>query len=62
MPVSLANLLRIGQLKEHPREPGEIARLLAAAERGIADASVAACVEAAEKLLRDANARLGRRE
>lgn len=36
----MANLLRIGQLKEHPREPGEIARLLAAAERGIADARV----------------------
>ena len=28
--MSLANLLRIGQLKEHPADAGEIARLLAA--------------------------------
>jgi hypothetical protein len=41
MPVSLANLLKIGQLKEHPADAGEIARLLAAAERGLADARVA---------------------
>jgi hypothetical protein len=40
MPVSLANLLRIGQLKEHPADAWEIARLLLAAERGIADARV----------------------
>jgi hypothetical protein len=40
MPVSLANLLRIGQLKEHPADAGEIARLLLAAQRGIADARV----------------------
>lgn len=40
MPVSLANLLKIGQLKEHPVDAGEIARLLSAAERGIADARV----------------------
>ena len=39
--MSLANLLKIGQLKEHPIDAGEIARLLAAAERGIADARVA---------------------
>jgi hypothetical protein len=38
----LANLLRIGQLKEHPADAGEIARLLAAAERCIADARVRA--------------------
>lgn len=38
--MSLANLLRIGQLKEHPADAGEIARLLLAAERGIADARV----------------------
>lgn len=38
MPVSLANLLKIGQLKEHPADAKEIARLLAAAQRGIADA------------------------
>jgi len=38
--VSLANLLRIGQLKEHPADAGEIARLLLAAERGVADARV----------------------
>lgn len=36
----MANLLRIGQLKEHPADVMEIARLLAAAERGIADARV----------------------
>jgi hypothetical protein len=36
----LANLLRIGQLKEHPADVGEVARLLLAAERGIADARV----------------------
>jgi len=38
--VSLANLLKIGQLKRHPADAGEIARLLSAAERGIADARV----------------------
>ena len=38
--MSLANLLRIGQLKEHPADAGEIARLLLAAERGVADARV----------------------
>jgi hypothetical protein len=36
----LANLLKVGQLEEHPADPGEIARLLVAAERGIADARV----------------------
>jgi len=36
--VSLANLLKIGQLKEHPVDAAEIARLLTAAERGLADA------------------------
>jgi hypothetical protein len=36
----LANLLKIGQLKRHPADAGEIARLLSAAERGIADARV----------------------
>jgi hypothetical protein len=40
MPVSLANLLKTGQLKEHLADAGEIARLLAAAERGLADARV----------------------
>jgi hypothetical protein len=34
----LENLLKIGQLKEHPADAKEIARLLAAAERGVADA------------------------
>ena len=38
--MSLSNLLAIGQLKEHPADAGEIARLLLAAERGIADARV----------------------
>lgn len=40
MPVSLENLLKIGQLKEHPPDPVEIQRLLAAAERNLADARV----------------------
>ena len=36
--MSLANLLKIGQLKPHPADAAEIARLLAAAERSLADA------------------------
>jgi len=36
----LANLLKTGQLKEHPADARETARLLAAAERGVADARV----------------------
>jgi hypothetical protein len=36
--MSLANLLKTGQLKEHKAAPEELERLLAAAERGIADA------------------------
>jgi len=36
--VSLANLLKIGQLKEHPVDAEEIERLLAAAQRSLADA------------------------
>src|SRR5690606_38399961 len=36
--MSLANLLRTGQLKEHKAAPEELERLVAAAERGIADA------------------------
>jgi hypothetical protein len=39
--VSLANLLKIGQLKEHRPDQREIGRLVAAAQRGIADARVA---------------------
>jgi hypothetical protein len=42
MPVSLENLLKIGQLKEHPPDPQEIQRLLAAAARNLADARVTA--------------------
>ena len=38
MRVSLENLLRIGQLKQHPPDTEEIKRLLAAARRSIADA------------------------
>ncbi|MGQ0651227.1 MAG: hypothetical protein ACT4P4_02990 [Betaproteobacteria bacterium] len=34
----MANLLKTGQLKEHKADPEELERLLAAAERGIADA------------------------
>lgn len=36
--MSLANLLKTGQLKEHKPGAEELERLLAAAERGIADA------------------------
>lgn len=38
--MSLENLLKIEQLKEHPVDVDEIERLLAAAERNIRDASV----------------------
>lgn len=37
--MSLANLVKTGQLKEHKTDAEELARLLAAAERSIADAS-----------------------
>lgn len=40
--MSLENLLKIGQLKEHPPDPEEILRLLAAATRNLADARVTA--------------------
>jgi len=42
MPVSLQNLLKIGQLKEHPPDAAEVQRLLAAAGRNLADARVTA--------------------
>ena len=38
--MSLENLLKIGQLKEHPPDALEIQRLLAAAERNLTDARV----------------------
>ena len=41
MPVSLQNLLKIGQLKEHPPDAAEVQRLLAAAARNLVDARVA---------------------
>ncbi|HKU86034.1 MAG TPA: DNA-binding protein [Casimicrobiaceae bacterium] len=40
--MSLENLRKIGQLKEHPRDPDEIERLLAAAARGLGDAHTTA--------------------
>lgn len=40
--MSLENLLKIGLLKEHPPDAAEIERLLAAAERNLADARVTA--------------------
>jgi hypothetical protein len=40
MQVSLQNLLKIGQLKTHPPDAAEVQRLLAAAERNLADARV----------------------
>jgi hypothetical protein len=38
--VSLQNLLKIGQVKEHPPDRHEIEQLLAAAERNLRDARV----------------------
>jgi hypothetical protein len=38
--MSLENLRRIGQLKEHPRDGDEWRRLLTAAERNLVDAHV----------------------
>jgi len=38
--VSWQNLLKIGQLKEHPPSAEEIQQLLAAAQRNLADARV----------------------
>lgn len=40
MPVSLQNLLKIGQLKAHSPDAAEVQRLLAAAARNLADARV----------------------
>ena len=40
MPVSLENLLKIGQLKTHPVDSEEIGRLLSAAQRNLRDAHV----------------------
>jgi hypothetical protein len=39
--MTLQNLLKIGRLKEHDPTPAEVQRLLAAAERNLADAQVA---------------------
>lgn len=39
--MTLENLLRIGKLKAHAADEGEIARLLESAERALKDASVA---------------------
>ena len=38
--MSLQNLLKIGQIKEHPADGREIGRLLSAAERNLRDAHV----------------------
>lgn len=40
--MTLQNLLKIGRLKEHAPTPAEIQRLLAAAERNLADSRVTA--------------------
>lgn len=40
MPVSLQNLLKTGQLKEHAADADEIERLMAAAQRSLADARI----------------------
>ena len=39
--MTLQNLLKIGRLKEHAPTPAEVQRLLAAAERNLADSRVA---------------------
>ena len=39
--MSLENLLKIGQLKTHPPDRDEIQKLLAAAQRNLADAQIA---------------------
>ncbi len=39
--MSLQNLLKIGQLKPHPPDAGEVQRLLTAAARNLSDARVA---------------------
>lgn len=38
--MSLQNLLKIGQLKEHPVDAAEVQRLLSAAKRNLADARI----------------------
>ena len=38
--MSLQNLLKIGQIKEHPLDPEEIERLLIAAQRNLRDAQI----------------------
>jgi hypothetical protein len=40
MPVTLKNLLKIGQLKEHPVSAEETERLLTAAQRNLRDAHI----------------------
>lgn len=40
MPLSLENLLKIGQLKQHPVSAEEIEKLLASAQRNLRDAGV----------------------
>jgi hypothetical protein len=37
--VSLQNLLKIGQIKEHPTDSEEVERLLSAADRNLRDAN-----------------------
>ncbi len=62
--MSLENLLKIGQLKAHPPDAAEVQRLLAAAERGLADytgediddSSTEQCIAEAVQLLGDVTA------
>ena len=42
--MSLQNLLKIGQLKAHPVDAGEIAQLLAAARRNLRDLLAASVI------------------
>jgi hypothetical protein len=57
--MTLENLLRIGKLKAHAAEEGEIARLLESADRGLKDASIAglssdSCLDLAYRALMQA--------
>ena len=59
--MTLENLLRIGKLKAHAADEGEITRLLESADRALKDAAGAglssdSCLEEAGRLLADVRA------
>ena len=49
MTVSLQNLLKIGQLKEHQPDAAEVQRLLAAAARNLTDARVTVITDTGQR-------------